>query len=115
MVQVITPTHQVTYDGATLNVFHANKGEGLPRHEHVYAHLTVCQHRFQREQFLATLNEVSRGNYYLEFMLGCMYETGIGVAKNMNEAIRLFQKGSRRGDYSSMMKLMTLQLESGLK
>jgi TPR repeat protein len=77
--------------------------------------IIVCQHRFQREQFLATLNEVSRGNYYLEFMLGCMYETGIGVAKNMNEAIRLFQKGSRRGDYSSMMKLMTLQLESGLK
>ena len=42
MVQVITPKHQVTYDGTTLNVFHANKGEGLSRHEHVYAHLTVC-------------------------------------------------------------------------
>jgi len=38
----IAPTHQVMYDGASLNVFHANKGEGLPRHEHVYAHLTVC-------------------------------------------------------------------------
>ena len=38
----ISPTHQVMYDGASLNVFHANKGEGLPRHDHVYAHLTVC-------------------------------------------------------------------------
>ena len=38
----VIPVHQVTYDGATLSVFHANKGEGLPRHEHVYAHLTVC-------------------------------------------------------------------------
>jgi quercetin dioxygenase-like cupin family protein len=38
----VIPAHQVTYDGASLNVFHANKGEGLPRHEHVYAHLTVC-------------------------------------------------------------------------
>jgi len=38
----IIPVHQVMYDGASLNVFHANKGEGLPRHEHVYAHLTVC-------------------------------------------------------------------------
>ena len=38
----IAPTHQVMYDGASLNVFHANKGEGLPQHEHVYAHLTVC-------------------------------------------------------------------------
>ena len=38
----IIPVHQVMYDGASLNVFHANKGEGLPRHEHVYAHLTMC-------------------------------------------------------------------------
>jgi hypothetical protein len=42
MVQVIMPTHQVTYDGANLNVYHANKGQGLARHEHAYAHLTVC-------------------------------------------------------------------------
>lgn len=42
MVQVISPTHQVTYDGAVMSIFHANKGEGLERHEHCYAHLTVC-------------------------------------------------------------------------
>ena len=42
MTKQVNPRHQVTYDGATLNVFHANKGEGLSRHEHVYAHLTVC-------------------------------------------------------------------------
>jgi len=42
MTTRIAPTHQVTYDGATMSVFHANKGEGLSRHEHVYAHLTVC-------------------------------------------------------------------------
>ena len=42
MVQVIAPTHQVTYDGANLNVYHANKGQGLARHAHSYAHLTVC-------------------------------------------------------------------------
>ena len=42
MVQVIMPTHQVTYDGANLNVYHANKGQGLARHEHAYAHLTIC-------------------------------------------------------------------------
>jgi quercetin dioxygenase-like cupin family protein len=34
--------HQVTYDGASLNIYHANKGEGLPRHEHRYSHLTMC-------------------------------------------------------------------------
>lgn len=42
MTQLLTPVHQVTYDGATLNVYHANKGQGLPRHEHAYAHLTMC-------------------------------------------------------------------------
>ena len=42
MVQAVTPVHQVTYDGAVLNIYHANKGQGLPGHEHAYAHLTIC-------------------------------------------------------------------------
>jgi len=42
MINVVAPRHSVTYDGATLNVYHANKGEGIPRHEHAYAHLTMC-------------------------------------------------------------------------
>ena len=36
------PKHMVTYDGAAMNVYHCNKGQGLPRHEHTYAHLTMC-------------------------------------------------------------------------
>lgn len=32
----------VTQDGTTLNVYHPNRGEGLPKHEHVYSHLTFC-------------------------------------------------------------------------
>lgn len=36
------PRFSVTQDGTTLNVYHANKGEGLPRHEHSYSHLTFC-------------------------------------------------------------------------
>ena len=42
MTIAITPCHQFTYDGAQLNVYHANKGEGLPRHEHAYSHATMC-------------------------------------------------------------------------
>jgi quercetin dioxygenase-like cupin family protein len=30
------------YDGANILVFHADIGEGLPRHEHKYEHLTMC-------------------------------------------------------------------------
>lgn len=37
-----TPKHSFTYDGATLNIYHANKGEGLPKHEHTFSHATLC-------------------------------------------------------------------------
>ena len=37
-----SPAHLVTYDGASIIVFHCNKGQGLPRHQHTYAHLTMC-------------------------------------------------------------------------
>lgn len=42
MVIAIAPRHNFTYDGAQINIFHADKGEGLPRHEHIYAHATFC-------------------------------------------------------------------------
>lgn len=42
MTHSIVPAHQVTYDGASLFIYHANKGQGLPRHEHAYSHLTMC-------------------------------------------------------------------------
>lgn len=42
MIETLQPIHQVTYDGAVMNIFHAKKGEGLPRHIHTYAHLTIC-------------------------------------------------------------------------
>ena len=41
-MQTVNSAHSVTFDGTTLNVFHADKGQGLPRHEHIYAHLTMC-------------------------------------------------------------------------
>jgi quercetin dioxygenase-like cupin family protein len=39
---IVLPKHNFTYDGATVRVYHANKGEGLPRHEHSYSHVTFC-------------------------------------------------------------------------
>ena len=42
MVIRVEPKHSFVYDGAVLNVFHANKGEGLPRHNHNFAHATFC-------------------------------------------------------------------------
>ena len=42
MIQNLIPAHNVTYDGATVNVYHANKGQGLSRHSHQYSRLTMC-------------------------------------------------------------------------
>ena len=42
MTTQILPAHSFIYDGAVLNIYHANKGEGLPRHSHAYSHATVC-------------------------------------------------------------------------
>ena len=36
------PKHAITYDGATLNIYHVNKGFGLPKHEHGFSHATIC-------------------------------------------------------------------------
>ena len=36
------PKHSFTYDSAQVNVYHANKGQGLSKHQHVYSHATIC-------------------------------------------------------------------------
>ena len=41
-MNTVVPVFVVKQDGTTLNVYHAAKGDGLPKHEHVYAHLTFC-------------------------------------------------------------------------
>ena len=34
--------HEFTYGSATVRVYHANKGEGIPMHNHEYSHATTC-------------------------------------------------------------------------
>lgn len=38
----VSPKHDFTHDGMTMRVFHANKGEGIPQHQHAFSHLTLC-------------------------------------------------------------------------
>ena len=38
----VDPAHSFVYDGAHMNIFHASKGEGLPKHDHTFAHATMC-------------------------------------------------------------------------
>jgi quercetin dioxygenase-like cupin family protein len=38
----ISYKHSFNYAGTRVNIYHANKGEGLPMHGHVYSHATMC-------------------------------------------------------------------------
>jgi quercetin dioxygenase-like cupin family protein len=38
----IFPKFQVIQEGTEIRIYHANAGEGLPKHEHAYTHLTMC-------------------------------------------------------------------------
>lgn len=39
---MLAPKYSISYDDVVINVYHANKGEGLPAHEHLFSHLTMC-------------------------------------------------------------------------
>jgi quercetin dioxygenase-like cupin family protein len=41
MITAIKPKFTVTHNSTELHIFHANTGEGLPRHQHQYNHLTM--------------------------------------------------------------------------
>jgi quercetin dioxygenase-like cupin family protein len=38
----VIPKHSYNYGNVTINIFHANSGEGLPKHEHIFSHATMC-------------------------------------------------------------------------
>lgn len=38
----VSPVHSFSIEGTSHNVYHVNAGEGLPEHQHEYAHATVC-------------------------------------------------------------------------
>jgi quercetin dioxygenase-like cupin family protein len=42
MIQRVSSKHNFTYCDVFVNVYHANTGEGLPKHEHIYSHATMC-------------------------------------------------------------------------
>lgn len=56
-MKLILPKYSFTIESTTNHVFHANTGEGLPRHDHEYAHATVCH---------AGKLAVRKENFYME-------------------------------------------------
>jgi quercetin dioxygenase-like cupin family protein len=42
MVEIIYPSHSFNVDKTYINVYNADKGQGLPKHTHIYSHVTMC-------------------------------------------------------------------------
>lgn len=42
MIQKIDPVRGYTLGNTYTSIFHANKSDGLPKHDHAYPHITVC-------------------------------------------------------------------------
>ena len=42
MTERVIPAHVFVYAGTQHNIYHANKGEGLPKHDHTFNHATIC-------------------------------------------------------------------------
>lgn len=38
----IEPKYSFNFGNITTHIYHANKGEGLPKHNHLYSHATMC-------------------------------------------------------------------------
>ena len=52
MVTRLDPTHNFTYGGANIHVFHANKGEGIPMHTHEYIAAVPVDGAQRRDRFI---------------------------------------------------------------
>lgn len=42
MIEMIEPTFIVGQKCTQISIFHANAGQGLPKHDHTYSHLSFC-------------------------------------------------------------------------
>lgn len=60
-VNSVSALHQFNYAGTSINVYFANKGDGLPMHQHEYNHATMCQVgsclvKVKGKEFVLTIN-----------------------------------------------------------
>lgn len=42
MTELINAKYSFKYNNTLISIYHANKGEGLPKHDHLYSHATMC-------------------------------------------------------------------------
>jgi quercetin dioxygenase-like cupin family protein len=42
MITNVSHRQKFSFNGVSFTVYHVNKGEGIPKHEHPFNHLTIC-------------------------------------------------------------------------
>jgi quercetin dioxygenase-like cupin family protein len=87
----IQPQHSFTYDGAQLNVYHANKGEGLPRHEHLYSHATICHNGSCKVSLEGRSYTITKNDQPLNLLAGEWHE--IEALENNTVFVNVFAEG----------------------
>jgi quercetin dioxygenase-like cupin family protein len=60
-VERVIPLKEFKYANSQINVYFANKGQGLPLHEHLFNHATMCQVgsclvRVKNKEFILTID-----------------------------------------------------------
>jgi len=93
MVTQIAPTHQFTYDGAQLNVYHANAGEGLPAHQHSYSHATICNSGSCLVSLEGRSHIINKHNHPLNLPAGEWHE--IEALEDGTVFVNVFAEGKR--------------------
>lgn len=42
MIIAVPHAQRFIFNGTIFSIYHVNKGEGIPKHEHPFNHLTIC-------------------------------------------------------------------------
>lgn len=91
MTILITPKHSFTYDGAQLNVYHANAGEGLPKHEHCFSHATICHAGSCKVSLKGRHHIINKNSKPLNLLAGEWHE--IEALENETVFVNIFAEG----------------------
>ena len=85
--------HNFTYAGARLNVYHANKGEGIPNHSHAYTHATICHAGSCLVSLEGRSHTINKDSTPLNLPAGEYHE--IEALENGTVFVNVFEDGKR--------------------
>jgi len=83
--------HMFTFGDTFVNVYHANKGEGLPMHSHPYTHTTMCNAGSCRYTQNGKSIVADKNTQPIELVAGGLHE--IEALENETVFVNIFSQG----------------------